>query len=111
MKGVKDEIILFGGELDGLTLSVSDSTFSWPFALCFEMLLDDGQKPTGSDQIASNIVKVRKIRYSVMYTGEEPNGDAFAQYLHDGNEDCQYDFNQYANDPSEPFHPDNFPKE
>lgn len=105
MRKPSDDIILMGGELDGLILNVSENTISWPFALCFEMMIDDGQKPTGADEIPSNIVKVRKIRYSVIHTGEEPNGDAFAQYMHDSTADGEYDFNKYTNEPSDPFHP------
>jgi len=104
----KNEIILMGGEFDGLIMNVSDRTMAWPLAVTLEMMIDDGKTPTGADNIPSGIVKTKIIRYEVLNCGEAPNdGDSFAQYMHVSTEDNRYDTNKYVNDPSDPFHPDN----
>lgn len=103
----KDEMIFLGGELDGLTLDASDKTLPWPIRVVFEMLTDDGKTPNG-DGVCSGIMKTKKLKYTLLHSGESSNGDAFVQYMPDGTEECEYDTNRYVIDPSEPFCPDEF---
>jgi hypothetical protein len=104
----KNELIMMGGDLDGLTMNANDDTFQWPIVITFEMMADDGTTPFGADEIPSGVVRVRKVRYSIINSGEAPgNGDAFAQYMHDQTWEDTYDTNTYVNDPTDPFHPDN----
>ena len=104
MKKTKDEMIFIGGELDGLSLDASDKTLPWPIAIMFEMLVDDGITPN-DDGVCTGILKTRKIKYTLLESGEAPNGDAFVQYMPDGIEDCEYDTNTYILDPTDPFAP------
>jgi hypothetical protein len=103
----KDEMIFIGGELDGLTFSVSDKTLPWPIRVSFEMLIDDGRMPEGADEMPSGIVKTKKLKYTLLHSDECQNGDAFVQYIDDGTEQCKYDTNSYSVEPIDPFHPDN----
>ena len=100
-------MIFYGGELDGLSLNANDKTLSWPIRIVFEMLIDDGQPAVGADEIPTGIMKTREIRYSIINSGEEPDGDAFAQYDYVDAEDFERDLNSYSDDSTDPFHPDN----
>jgi hypothetical protein len=102
-----NEILLIGGPLDGLSLNANDDTMDWPIVITFEMLIDDGVTPTGADEIPSGIVRVNKVRYTIINAGEDSKGDTFSQYMHDGTEEESYDTNKYVDDPTDPFHPDN----
>ena len=71
----KDEMRLFGGELDGLQLVLGDDTTEFPVSITFEMAMSEGKND-------GEVVETKLVRYMVVdYITDEQTGGLTAAYI------------------------------